>query len=218
MATVLCLAAAGPARAGGWYFQVHGGIGIYNLDDVNDAIASFNEILGADFLDRIRSGPEAGFLVGRDLTPALGLGLGISRLWASSGNSGGGYLVELDLPADLYEISLDYAAPNPHGVRLGAGVTVGVINTGASILVLQPGLPDRREAYDGLGFHFAAKMLLDVPVAPAWSLTGQLGFRHALLNHLKVDGQTVFNPDSVDDKLRFNYGGLLLRMGVKFRP
>jgi hypothetical protein len=220
---VLTLAAifllvAGPVRAGRFFIQVHGGFALFDLDDVNDSIDRVNESVGDPVLGQIYSGPDAGLHVGFALSPELDLGFGYSRQWASSGYARDGFLVEYDLPADLYEISLDFLPATEKSVRFGAGTTLGMISSAASLLVAEPNVPDSHQSFDGVGFHFAAYAIMDVPLSPAWSLFGQLGLRHALLNHLKVDGETVYNPDSLTDKLRFNYSGLLLRVGVRFRP
>jgi len=212
------LLVAGPAGAAGFFVQVHGGFAVFDLDDVNDSIDRVNASAGEPVLAHINSGPEAGLHVGFALSPELDLGFGFSRQWATSGYAVGGYLVEYDLPADLYEICLDYLPASEKGVRFGAGTTLGMISSAASLLVTEPGVQDVNPSFDGVGFHFAAYALVEVPLGVTWSLVGKLGLRHALLNHLKVDGETVYNPDSLDDKLRFNYSGPLLRVGVRFRP
>ena len=71
--------------------------------------------------------------------------------------------------------------------------------------------------FEGAGFLFAGYGIADVPVTSRWSLFGQVGFRHAVINEVQVEGKTVYNPDSLDDKLRINYSGLVLRAGVKFQ-
>ena len=212
------LGLACPVKAGGYYLQVYVGYAIFGLDDVNDSIDRFNEETGGETLDHIYSGPIAGLQAGLALTAELDLGIGYSRQWASSGISHDGYLIEYDLPADLFEISLDYLPAGQKKTRFGAGTALGVVSSDGSLLVSEPGVPDWNPSFDGLGFLFRAYALVDAPISPAWSMVGQLGFRHALLNHLKVDGETVYNPDSLDDKLRFNYTGLFLSVGVKFRP
>ncbi len=96
---VFCLLGSGPAAAGGFYVQAHGGVTSLNLDDVNDAVDRVNAEVGTEAMDNLRWGPEAGLAFGYVLSRELGLGLGYARLFAASGISQDGYLVRFDLPA-----------------------------------------------------------------------------------------------------------------------
>jgi hypothetical protein len=218
MVVAACLVSAGPVQAGRIFFQAHGGFSSFNLDDVNDSIDVINGMAGGKYLDHISTGWDAGLHVGYVLTAELQLGMGFARLWGSSGLSRGGYLVEYDMPADLYEISLDFLPVSERRIRVGAGATLGMIKSAATLLVTDPEESDRLDSFSGAGFHFAGYAIAEASVARAWSLFGQGGFRHAMINQLKVDGEIVYNPDSVDDKLRFNYSGFFLRLGIKFQP
>jgi hypothetical protein len=209
---------AGSSLAGSFYLQAHGGLSFYNLDDVNDAVDRINEEAGGPFLDHIGSGLDVGMHAGLFLTAELAMGLGYARLSGNSGFSREGYLVEYDLPADLYEVFLDYLPASDQKVRVGAGGTVGLIRSAATLQATEPADGERQDAFKGAGFLFAGYAIVDAAVSSGWSLFGQAGFRHAIISNLEVDGETVYNPDSLDDKLRFNYSGLFLRVGVKFQP
>lgn len=206
------------ARADGFYFQVHGGISTISLDDVNDAVDAVNEAGGAAVLDHFNSGPEAGVTIGYALTRNLNLGLGYARLWAATEYAEGSSRVEFDMPAGFYELTLDYLPGDDRRVRVGAGCDVGAVGTGAVWSLNDPDVDDVHLDFDGLGFLFAGYGIVDAALADHWSLYAQGGFRHANIGEVKVDGQTIFNPDSLDDKLRFNYSGVFLRVGVTFRP
>lgn len=218
LTAVFCLLGSGPAAAGRYYVQAHGGVTSLNLDDVNDAVDQVNAALGTEAMDHLSWGPEAGLEVGYVLSREIGLGLGYTRLFAASEISQDGYLVSFDLPADLFEISLDYLPDNGRKVRVGVGADLGLVRSAGSVRTVDPLLGDRTDSFDGLGFLFAGYAILDGQMSATWSLFGEGGFRHAMINRLEVDGYTVYNPDSVDDKLRFNYSGLFLRAGIRFRP
>ena len=207
----------GTAQAGPFFLQAHGGWSFYNLDDVNDAIDRTNDEAGGSFLDHISSGLDVGLQAGYSLNSELNLGLGYARLSGDSGFSQEGYLVEYDLPADLFEMFLDYLPANDKKVRAGAGATMGVVSSAATVQAQDPMGDGFQYEFDGVGFLFSGYAIVDAAVASKWSVFGQAGFRHAIINELKVDGETVLNPDSLDDKLRFNYSGLFLRVGVQFR-
>lgn len=213
-----CLLMAGGVQAEGLYLQGHGGFTTLNLDDVNDAIDSINQAGGDDYLDNFGTGWEAGLTVGYDITRDLGLGLGYARLWAASEYSADGASVVFDMPADLIEITLDYLPASEGSIRVGAGTDVGMVNSAASWAVTDPLGEEIKLSFDGLGFLFAGYVIVDATLADKWSVYGEGGFRHAVINELKVDDKTVYNPDSLDDKLRFNYSGAFLRVGVTFRP
>ena len=221
---VLILAAAvlacgvGTSLAGPFYLQAHGGIFLFNPDDVNDALDRFNEEAGGPFLDHIGTGLDVGLSAGHFLTAELGLGLGYARLSGNSGFSQDGYLFEYDLPADLYEVFLDYLPANGRKFRVGAGTSLGMVRSAAALRFEDPVEGNRQIPFSGEGFLFAGYAIVDAVLSPSWSLFGQGGFRHAIISDLEVDGETVYNPDSLDDKLRFNYSGLFLRVGVKFQP
>jgi hypothetical protein len=216
----VCLMVCGPAHAEGFYLQAHGGISTLNLDDVNTQIDILNEGFPAgEQLDHINSGWDAGLTVGYSINGNLDLGLGYSRLFAGSEFSEDSYLVALDVPADLYEITLDYLPPSESRFRVGAGLDIGAVRSAASFEVSDPVIFESRTVdFKGVGFLFAGYGIVDASLAGKWSIYGEGGFRHALINELKVDGETVYNPDSLDDKLRFNYSGIFLRVGVTFRP
>ena len=218
LATAFFACGAGTSLAGPFYLQAHGGFFLFNPDDVNDVLDRFNEEAGGPFLDRIGTGLDVGLSAGRSLTAELGLGLGYARLSGNSGFSQDGYLVEYDLPADLYEIFLDYLPSSSQKVRVGAGATLGMIRSAATLRVTDPADGDQRNAFAGEGFLFAGYAIVETAVSLDWSLFGRGGFRHAIISDLEVNGETVYNADSLDDKLRFNYSGLFLRVGVKFQP
>ena len=206
------------ARADGLYLQIHGGLTTLNLDDVNDAVDAVNEAGGAAVLDHFNSGWEAGVTVGYAITRNLNLGLGYARLWTSTEYAEGSSQVKFDMPAAFYEITLDYLPADDRRVRVGAGCDVGAVDTGATWTLNDPEADDFALEFDGLGFLFAGYAIVDAALADRWSLFGQGGFRHANVGEVKVDDQTIYNPDSLDDKLRFNYSGVFLRVGVTFRP
>lgn len=218
LTAVFCLLGSGPAAAGRFYVQVHGGVTTLNLDDVNDAIDRTNAEIGTEAMDNISWGPEAGLAVGYVLTRELGVGLGYARLFADSEISQDGYLVSFDLPADLFEITLDYLPDNGQKVRVGVGTDLGLVRSAGSVRTVDPLQGDRTESFDGQGFLFAGYAILDGKLSATWSLYGEGGYRHAIISDLEVDGDTVYNPDSIDDKLRFNYSGIFLRVGIRYRP
>ena len=218
LAAAVFACGAGTSLAGTFYLKAHGGLFLFNPDDVNYALDRFNEEAGGPFLDQIENGLDVGLSAGYSLTPELGLGLGYARLSGNSGFSQDGYLVEYDLPADLYEVFLDYLPSSAHKVRVGAGATLGMIWSAATLQVIDPEGGDHRDAFEGAGFLFAGYAIVDASVSSDWSLFGQGGFRHAIISDLEVNGEVVYNADSLDDKLRFNYSGLFLRVGVKFQP
>ena len=217
LAFLLSLVCAAPAQAGRVFLQAHGGWSFFNLDDVNAAVDAANEEAGEKKLDHIDSGLDAGFHVGYDLTDEVGLALGYSRLWGNSGFSGAGYNVEYDLPADLYEVSLDYLPVSDRKVRLGVGATLGMVRSAATVKVSDPDGGDRDDAFKGTGFLFAGYATAEAPMSSKWSLYGQGGFRHAAINELKVDDEVVLNPDSPDDKFRLSYSGFFLRVGIRLQ-
>ncbi len=218
LTAALAMCCAGPALAGPFFLQAHGGWSFYNLDDVNDAIDRTNEEAGGSFLDHISSGLDVGLHAGYSLNDELNLGFGYARLSGNSGYSGERYLVEYDLPADLFEMFFDYIPASDKKVGVGAGTTMGVISSDATVSVPDPMGGSFHYKLDGVGFLFAGYAIIEAEATSQLSFYGVAGFRHAIINELKVDGETVLNPDSLDDKLRFNYSGLFLRIGVQFRP
>ena len=218
LAAALAMCGAGPVLAGPFFLQAHGGWSFYNLDDVNDFIDRANDEAGESLLDHISSGLDVGLHAGYSLNSELNLGLGYARLSGNSGFSEQGYLVDYDLPADLFEMFLDYIPVSDKKVRAGAGATMGLVSSAASLRVSDPMGGEFQADFDGVGFLFSGYVIVDAALSSQWSLYGQTGFRHAIISELKVDGETVLNPDSLDDKLRFNYSGLFLRVGVQFRP
>ncbi len=217
-AGLVLASASGVAWAGPFFLKAHGGFSLFNPDDVNDALDRFNEEAGGPFLDHIGSGSEFGFSAGYSLNDELGLGLGYARLLSSSGFEWHGYLFEYDLPADLIEMFLDYLPANDQNFEVGAGTSMGVIRSAAALRSEDPVNGNLEVPFSGVGFLFSGYILVDAALSSKWSLYGQAGFRHAIINKLKVDGETVLNPDSLDNKLRFNYSGPFLRVGVQFRP
>ncbi|MEN8008351.1 MAG: hypothetical protein ABFS42_15165 [Candidatus Krumholzibacteriota bacterium] len=207
------------AGAGPLFFKAHGGISSLNPEDVNDGLDRLNSEAGGPLLDHIGSALDAGLSVGYALTPELGAGLGYTRLWAGSSFSDQGYLLEYDLPANLYQAFIDYLPVNGRKIRFGAGANAGMIQSAAALRLEDPVVfIDEEIPFDGNGFLFAGYAIVDAEVAASWSLFSEAGFRHAVIGTVKVDGQAVLNPDSLDDKLRFNYTGFFLRVGIKFQP
>jgi len=215
---LVTMASSADAWAGLIFFKAHGGISSINPDDVNDGLDRFNEEAGGPFLDHIGLALDAGLSVGYALTPELGVGLGYTRLWAGSDFSWHEYHFNYDLPANLYDAFIDYLPDNGRKIRVGAGANIGMIQSSAALISEDPVSGDMEIPLDGSGFLFAGYALVDAEVAASWSLYGQAGFRHAVISTLKVDGEIILNPDSLDDKLRFSYSGFYLRVGIKFQP
>ena len=217
--SLISLAGSTAAGAGGIFFKAHGGISSINPNDVNDGFDRLNEDAGGPLLDHIGSALDAGLSVGFTISSELEMGLGYTRLRAGSEFSQDGYHLKFDLAANLYDVFVDYLPANGRKVRFGAGANAGMIQSAAAWQFDDSVMGEEWEIpFDGSGFLFSGYGLVEAEVAANWSLYGQAGFRHAVINTLKVEGEIVLNPDSLDDKLRFNYSGFFLRVGIKFQP
>jgi|GEM_PF-6532707 len=210
---------AAPVRAERISLQVNGGFSTYNLDDVNDAGDRANELAGQEVFSPVHSGWSAGLGAGYTLDAELTLGLAYERLMGSTSYSGGSLSAEFDLPADLYKIFLDYLPANGNSVRVGAGAATGMVRSAASYQESDLATSSLEKMdFDGTGFLFEGYVLAETALGSRWALFGQGGFRHAIVGQVTTDGRTIYNPDSLDDKLRLNYSGIFLRLGLKFQP
>ena len=81
---------------------------------------------------------------------------------------------------------------------------------------LLPGLLlDQVEPLGPGGLDLEGGISADVWTAPRFALSSSIGFRHARINKVKAEGETIYKANG--SRYELDYSGVFLRAGVKLR-
>ena len=210
----LCLGAV-PAAAGPLWAAVTGGPATFVQDDVGALVWSVNEAAEPLAMDDPDAGQAWGAALALGLGDRLSAGLGYERFSAESELKGGEAAARFALPAHALRAFVEYRVePRPWlavGAGLGAGVVIadGEQRVDPALLALPAG------DYEGEGLLIEGYWLGSLLLDDALSLDLALGYRHAAIDDVRVGDERLRNAD--DSYLGLDYGGLLLRFGLRLR-
>lgn len=195
----------------------HVGASSYAMDDVNDELDAINLLLALDGIplrmDMIDKGATYGLAFGLDLGDGLSLGAAYDRLSGQSRVSDPTGAIEYDLPANLirllgrYEFtpaqrSSGFVEASVGRVSLAGDVTFSAYGSGSDVGELSG---------SSLAFEFGAGAR--VRLAPQLGLLGSVGYRHASVGEVEVDGMRVMSLNGGEYSV--DYSGVFARLGIQ---
>jgi hypothetical protein len=221
-ATVLAVIAVSflaPAssRAAGFrpWAGVSGSWATYSMKDVNNDIADINATIAGTGLqmDEIHNGFAMGAMLGGDFDNQITVGIGYDHLFASSEVGDATGSLKYDYPANAIRALGEYRFPSTSQFQPHAGMALGLVAAAGSVKLSQAGVGAVSGDVSGTGplaeFYGGG----DYRVAPTLFVNGSLGYRYAKIGEIKIQDQTVLNPDG--SKYALDYSGLLIRLGLK---
>lgn len=216
-------AAATPASAGGVkpWIGLNGSFSSYGIADTDSLIersaTDFGGVSETDHLGpkKCSSGPGFGGSFGLDFPGHLTLGVGYDRLVASSKASNANGSNEYQLPANALRGFVEYRFPSRghFGTRLGfAGGTVMEARSAARDSSTSGGA-ELSFPLEGSGALIEAYGSAEWQATSRFAATASLGYRHARVDEVKVDGVVYFNADGTP--FTVDYSGVIARIGLK---
>jgi hypothetical protein len=206
------LAMAGPRP---WLAAGLGG-STYSMDDVNEDVGGINTLLAGSGLkmDEITKGLTFGASGGVDLGNGFGLGIGYDRLTASTdvGDFSGG--IEYHMPANLFRALGRYSFANTGKSRGFLEAALGRVTSAGEVRLTVAGVGSQVGKLEGSGLAFEAGGGGEIWAGPQVAIVGGVGYRHASVRDVKLDGSPVYNASG--DGYSIDYSGVFLRAGLLF--
>jgi hypothetical protein len=198
LATLLVgLVFAAPAQAKrGLGFEVYGGLSGYEMSEMNDSLAAFNDLVGTD-LGEIANGAIAGGALRFRVRDRVLVRAGVEHWFANSSDDD----LEFNVSVWALPITVTYWLNPASPMRLGIGVGVVPYNISGAFR------SDDFE-FDASGSGFAGQLFGEAEwsLGGAWSLNTVAGYRFANSDVLTLDDQAfAAEPD---------YSGPWVRFGI----
>ena len=198
---------------------VDGSYGRYSMGDLNRDLEDLNAELKGTALHfwQIGDGPGCGVSAGVDVGPRFSFGAGYDRVFASSGVADPTAYLKVRLPANEFKGLVEYAFPRKGPLGAHVGVAAGRLMVTGQIAV------DSTFEVRGTAPLFEAYLGGDWWGQPRCGLFATVGYRYARVNEVKIGGEVQYVPDGTTypdgtpryRKYRLDYGGALLRIGLK---
>jgi len=212
-AIVCLLALAVPASAMALplkpWLGISGGISTYEMGDVNSQIGDID----LTNLDEIGNGFAFGIHGGIAISPMITVGAGYEFLTAGTSADNLASQFDYNLPAHAFRGGIELRAPTPGPLKLGAGASAGMVSSAGDVVLSLAGLNDVVGSVSGSGPMFEGYAVADLWFSPIMALSPAVGYRHAKISEVKLDGTTVQNPDGSDYSL--DYSGYFMRLSLK---
>jgi hypothetical protein len=215
LAALLLFAAATTATAGvrPW---LSGSFGTSTLamNDVNDDIGTANTALagtGAS-LDNITHGLNFGGALGLDVGRDWAVGFAIDRLLAQSEAGTTNQSVLYDTPGEIVRGFARFSFWNRGNARGYLEASAGRTRTLATLNAQSSDAGTAHAGLEGTGPAYSLAAGMRIPSGSMFALSGELGYRYAKANDVKVEHEPIYNitgdPYSVD------YSGVFVRAAV----
>jgi len=210
LVAVVCILVAMPSSVAAEvvpYLGASARYSAYQMNDVNDEIRAFSESF-----DGISGGLGYGVEFGLRFSDDLLLSLHYERILATSEMSGAGYSSAYDLPANAFFASGTVLKPVSNALHLGLSGGVGLVACGGSADWYVADIGSLAVEMSGRGLLVQATVSLDVPIAEQFHFSPYVGYRHARVASVDVDGRSWIA--SSGDDYSIDYSGVLA--GVTF--
>jgi hypothetical protein len=191
------------------WLGISGSISTYEMGDVN---AQIRDIDLAN-LDEIGNGFAFGLHAGLRLSPLLNLAVGYGFLTASSEVAGPVGALDYNLPAHAFHGGVELRAPTPGPVKLGVGAGVGMVSSAGDLVLAVAGLGDLVGEVSGSAPMYEGYAMADLWFTPLMALSPSIGYRHAKISEIQVNGTTLYNLDG--SQFSVDYSGYFARLTLK---
>lgn len=190
------------------------GASMFDMTDVNADISSINAALAGSGLqmDEVGGGMVLGAAFGMDVGNGWSFGLGFDHLAANSEVGDPSGRIEYDLPANLGRILGRYSFASGGKGSGFVELAVGRVRSAGAVNLSVTGVGAVTGNMEGSGSSVEGSFGGTVWTAPQFALHGSVGYRHAVVNDLTVNGTPIFN--AAGSRYALDYSGLFVRLGV----
>ncbi len=202
---------ARPAAAGSKVVvDAYGGYGAYTQEDVNAIVDLINSRAGDQAVDRLKGGLELGGHLGMRINDTAILGVGYSRLRASTAGSYADEALDVDAPADVWLLFGNWLPDNDRPARLGLGLEAGFVTAKGTSRYTPTGAAAQVEHWKGNGLFLALYLVGDADLGAGLHLVADGGFRLAQVPDITIDGESSSS--------KLDYSGIFGRVGLRYAP
>lgn len=188
------------------------GIGTYAMSDVNDDINNISAVTGLS-MDEITNGVAFGAEAGLQVTPMTSIFAVFERVTASSEVGDYSGSLEYKLPANVFLGGVQQSFPSSSQFQFGLAALAGIVSSAGEINLSITGEGAVSGDISGSGPVAEARLVGDYIASPALVISTNVGYRFAKISEIKVEDQTVFNPDG--SKEAVDYSGITARVLLK---
>ena len=188
----------------------------YDMHDVNTDIDDVNATVLATSglsMEHIKSGWGMDGSLGVDFQPKLSLILGYTRLFGSSEAGDASGSLKYDVPANAFRATAQYAFQGTETSGLCAGASAGVVSSAGSVSLSITGAGIVSGSIDGSGPLLEGFIGGSSTLSPILGLTGTLGYRHARIGEVRINGETVYLANG--HKEAVDYSGIFVRAALR---
>ena len=184
--------------------DVNADIGNVNLALLNNGVAAQ--------MNRIGNGLDVTASGGIDFSHGMGVGLEYEHLSAKSEASDPTGSITYAVPASILSIIGRYRFESTGPVHGFAQVGVGRLMPSASVTLTSVGVGSVTRDLEGSGFAFQGSGGLEYSTGSPVSISGILGYRHAVASDVKLNGAPMTTASG--GSYAIDYSGIFLRGGL----
>ena len=197
------------------WLMLNGGAGTYTMKDLNaeiDRVNAANAGTGWSF-QRVEDGRSFGGAFGCETGSKWNLGLGMDRLSASTRASDASGALEYSFGANVWRFFGEYALRPVGQSTMFIGGAIGLVQENGKMVVSQPGYAPETYKINGKGPSFEAHVGGNWWATPLFGLTATVGYRHARVKEVKVEGIPLIMSNG--ETMSLDFSGPTARLGIK---
>jgi hypothetical protein len=194
------------------WLMLNGGAGTYTMSDLNTELDAANAANGSSF-QRVEDGTQFGGAFGCETAGKWNLGLGMDRLAASTRTSDASGALEFGFGANVWRFFGEYALRPIGQSTVFVGGAIGLVQESGKMIVSQPGYAPEKYKINGKGPSFEAHVGGNWWATPLFGLTATIGYRHARVKEVKVDGIPFIMSNG--ETMSLDFSGPTARVGIK---
>jgi len=195
------------------WLGVSGGLGSYDMSEINTEITAFNSANPGFTFPLLNQGMSLGLAVGVDASHGVTYGLGLDRLHANTraGDSSGS--LEYQFTANAWHAFGEYAFRNLGHASIAIGGAVGLIAENGNEIDSQPNMAPIKYRLTGSSPMYQAHLTGCWWAANRFGITGSVGYRYARIRALKLEGGSLITSNG--EALAADYSGPFVKLGIK---
>jgi hypothetical protein len=195
------------------WLGVNGGIGTYDMSELNGEITAFNAANPGFTFPLLSDGMSLGLAVGVDASHGWSYGLGIDRLHANTKASDASGSLEYQLTANAWHAFGEYAFRTVGRASFALGGGIGLIAENGNLIDSQPNLAPAKYKLTGSSPMYEAHLGGRWWAAPRLAVVGSVGYRYARIRELKLEGGSMIT--GTGEALAADYSGPFVRLGIR---
>lgn len=197
------------------WLLLNGGAGTYTMSDLNtelDAANAANAGTGWSFA-HVEKGRLFGGAMGFETGGKWNFGLGMDRLAASTRASDASGALEWNLSANVWRLFGEYSLRPVGQSSVFVGGAIGLVQENGKMIVSQPGYAPAEYKMSGKGPSYEGHVGGNWWATPLFALTATVGYRHARVDEVMVEGIPFIMSNG--EAMSLDFSGPSARIGIK---